>query len=41
MNMGQQTIVLSLPNYDSIPEILKLAGLENGAKRGRAIFRSV
>ena len=35
-NLKQQALVLGLPNYDSIPEILKLVGLENtGEKKAR------
>lgn len=35
-NLKQQAIILGLPSYDSIPEILKLVGLENtGKKRAR------
>lgn len=35
-NLKQQCLVLGLPTYDSIPEILKLVGLENtGKKRAR------
>ena len=35
-NLRQQALVLGLPSYDSIPEILKLVGLENtGKKRAR------
>ena len=34
-NLKQQALVLGLPKYDSIPEILKLVGLENtGKKKG-------
>ena len=32
-NLKQQALVLGLPNYDSIPEILKLVGLENTGKK--------
>ena len=32
-NLKQQVLVLGLPNYDSIPEILKLVGLENTGKK--------
>ncbi len=32
-NLMQQALVLGLPNYDSIPEILKLVGLENTGKK--------
>lgn len=32
-NLRQQALVLGLPNYDSIPEILKLVGLENTGKK--------
>ena len=35
-NLKQQALVLGLPNYESIPEILKLVGLENtGNKKAR------
>lgn len=35
-NLKQQALILGLPSYDSIPEILKLVGLENtGKKRAR------
>lgn len=35
-NLKQQALILGLPTYDSIPEILKLVGLENtGKKRAR------
>ena len=35
-NLKQQALVLGLPNYESIPEILKLVGLENtGTKKAR------
>ncbi len=35
-NLKQQALVLGLPNYESIPEILKLVGLEGtGKKRAR------
>ena len=35
-NLKQQALVLGLPNYDIIPEILKLVGLENtGRKKAR------
>lgn len=35
-NLKQQALILGLPTYDSIPEILKLVGLENtGRKRAR------
>ena len=32
-NLKQQALVLGLPNYESIPEILKLVGLENTGKK--------
>ncbi|MDD6980925.1 MAG: ATP-binding cassette domain-containing protein [Clostridia bacterium] len=32
-NLKQQALVLGLPSYDSIPEILKLVGLENTGKK--------
>lgn len=32
-NLKQQALVLGVPNYDSIPEILKLVGLENTGKK--------
>ena len=32
-NLKQQALVLGLPDYESIPEILKLVGLENTAKK--------
>ena len=32
-NLKQQALVLGMPNYDSIPEILKLVGLENTGKK--------
>ena len=32
-NLRQQALVLGLPNYESIPEILKLVGLENTGKK--------
>ncbi len=32
-NLRQQALVLGLPNYKSIPEILKLVGLENTGKK--------
>ena len=32
-NLRQQALVLGLPSYDSIPEILKLVGLENTGKK--------
>ena len=32
-NLRQQALVLGLPNYDSIPEILKLVGLDNTGKK--------
>ena len=32
-NLMQQALVLGLPNYESIPEILKLVGLENTGKK--------
>lgn len=32
-NLKQQALVLGLPNYDSIPEILKLVGLDNTGKK--------
>ncbi len=32
-NLRQQAIVLGLPGYESIPEILKLVGLENTGKK--------
>lgn len=35
-NLKQQALILGLPSYDSIPDILKLVGLENtGKKRAR------
>lgn len=35
-NLKQQALILGLPSYDSIPEILKLVGLDNtGKKRAR------
>ena len=35
-NLKQQALILGLPSYESIPEILKLVGLENtGKKRAR------
>ena len=35
-NLKQQALVLGLPNFESIPEILKLVGLENaGRKKAR------
>ncbi len=35
-NLRQQALVIGLPNYDSIPEILRLVGLEGtGKKRAR------
>lgn len=35
-NLKQQCLILGLPSYDEIPEILKLVGLENtGKKRAR------
>ncbi len=35
-NLRQQALVLGLPNFESIPEILKLVGLENaGRKKAR------
>ena len=35
-NLKQQALILGLPTYDSVPEILKLVGLENtGKKRTR------
>lgn len=32
-NLKQQALVLGLPNYESIPEILKLVGLQNTGKK--------
>ena len=32
-NLKQQCLILGLPSYDSIPEILKLVGLENTGKK--------
>ena len=32
-NLLQQFLILGIPSYDSIPEILKLVGLENAGKR--------
>ena len=32
-NLKQQALVIGLPNYESIPEILKLVGLENTGKK--------
>ncbi len=32
-NLKQQALILGLPSYDSIPEILKLVGLENTGKK--------
>lgn len=32
-NLKQQALVLGLPNYENIPEILKLVGLENTGKK--------
>lgn len=32
-NLMQQALILGLPTYDSIPEILKLVGLENTGKK--------
>ncbi|MBR6781595.1 MAG: ATP-binding cassette domain-containing protein [Clostridia bacterium] len=32
-NLKQQALVLGLPSYDNIPEILKLVGLENTGKK--------
>lgn len=32
-NLKQQALVLGLPSYESIPEILKLVGLENTGKK--------
>ena len=32
-NLRQQALVLGLPSYESIPEILKLVGLENTGKK--------
>lgn len=35
-NLKQQALILGLPSYDSIPEVLKLVGLENtGRKKAR------
>ena len=32
-NLKQQALILGLPSYDSIPEILKLVGLDNAGKK--------
>ena len=32
-NLKQQCLILGLPSYDGIPELLKLAGLENAGKK--------
>ena len=39
-NLKQQSMILGLPSYDEIPELLKLVGLENtGKKKVRSFFR--
>ena len=37
-NLKQQYRILGLPSYDSIPELLKLVGLENTGKKKARVF---
>ena len=40
-NLKEQYRILGIPSYDSIPELLRLVGLENTGNKRLRIFRSV
>lgn len=39
-NLKQQSLMLGLPTYEHIPEILKLVGLSDAGRKKRDIFLS-